>query len=189
MKKKFFYGLVTLGIIISIFCFATNVEANTLYGYGWKKLPIKIYAGSDLNVNERAQLQEAINAWNSTRFGTFFEYGGVRSSHLIPVYTMRDGYNTVSRAQIGIRTGAAYLFGTKSEITEANVLINSNHTYNCGGASVGDYYLKSVLMHELGHVLGLNDEGEENKSSIMYGGYTGSTTITEYDLSDLDTLY
>ncbi|MBQ8380171.1 MAG: matrixin family metalloprotease [Clostridia bacterium] len=189
MKKKLFFGVIILGIIISICSFTSKVEANTLYGYGWKTLPIRIYAGSDLNANERSQLIEAINAWNSTRFGTFFEYAGVRSSHLIPVYTMRDGYNTVSKAPIGINTGGTYLFGTTSEITEVNVVINSNYTYNYGGASVGDYYLKSVLMHELGHVLGLNDEENPNIGSIMYKGYTGSTTITAYDLSDLDTLY
>ncbi len=43
-------------------------------------------------------------------------------------------------------------------------------------------------MHELGHVLGLGDSLTHSES-IMYHAYTGSTTISSYDLSELDKLY
>ncbi len=111
MKKK----VLSLSLIIIALCsiftfsFMPKSEATLLVGYGWKKLPIKIYASSELNANERAQVQEAINSWNSTKFGTLFQYGGVRSASIIPLYTMADGYNTISKLPLENNVTGRYL--------------------------------------------------------------------------------
>ena len=192
MKKKIL-SLTLITIIVSIIFslgFATRVEATVSYGYGIGNRPLKVYAASNFNSNEISQLKQAIDAWNSTKFGTFFVYGGTVPYWTIPNYNVSDGLTTVSKYPLsGLATGGTLNFGIEGvSITESNILINSNLSYNYGSPTSGDYYLKSVLMHELGHAVGL-DDNYDHTESIMYYAYTGSTNISNYDLADLETLY
>ena len=69
MKKFLSISLIVISLCsIFLFGFTTKVNAASL---GWEKRPISVYASTKLSSMEVSQLKEAINAWNSTKFGTF----------------------------------------------------------------------------------------------------------------------
>lgn len=182
IKKIFFLLIVTImTITVSV-----PVNATTKYGYGFAVRPITIYASPALSAVERQQLQEAIVVWNGTRVGTVLRYGGTTS--LLSYYWLSDGKNGVVKGDIGNNVTA--ITSTKvngSNIIEADISLNTRVTYNNGSTQSGTYYLKSVLVHELGHVLGMADNGDP--SSVMYYTYTGRTGLNANDINDLDALY
>jgi predicted Zn-dependent protease len=47
--------------------------------------------------------------------------------------------------------------------------------------------LESVMLHEIGHVLGLDHNNDKN--SVMYAGYTGVTTLLEDDILSIRRKY
>lgn len=105
------------------------------------------------------------------------------------MYWLKDGINGVSKGDIGSgRTGITAHFANGTNMTEANISINSNLSYGNGTNIVGTYILKSVFIHELGHVLGLSDD-LNNKDSVMYVSYTGKLNLGSQDINDLNYLY
>ena len=73
-------------------------------------------------------------------------------------------------------------------VTKATIVINTNYTFNNGSTSSGQYYLKSVLMHELFHALGFKEHSIFS-NSFFYKEYTGITSFLSSDIEKIDTLY
>ncbi len=189
MKIKRINTLFAL-LLIMFMTVSSSIPANaaTLYGYGFASRPITVYASNSLSAMEVQQLQEAIVVWNSTRVGTVLQYGGKTS--LLSYYWLSDGKTGVIKSDIGGRsTGitSVKVNASKTNIIEADISLNTNVTYNNGSTISGEFYLKSVLIHELGHVLGLAHSSDY--SSVMYEAYTGRTALSPQDINDLDSLY
>lgn len=175
MKKKILLLSLSIVTVISLFgfIFVPKVEAATTYGFGLASRPLTIYAGGELSTSQINILKDAINSWNSTRFGTFFVYGGVKRVYN-PIKA--DGWSTVTIGNLDVGVGGQTRTVTNGySIVEANSIINSNN------------YTKSTVMHELGHALGLDDNTDIG--SVMCFVNYNSVTITQSDLNDLDTLY
>ena len=164
--------------IISILGFSTTVNAATL-GVKWNSVPITIYATNQLSNNEILNLQSAIAEWNSIGKGTLIKYGGIKSGISNPRV---DGINTVGKFSMPSNDVAR----TNSQILNNVTIIESDITLNTN--KISGKNLKSIFMHELGHALGLADN-TYSISSIMYASYTGNTTISQYDINDINSLY
>lgn len=84
MKKKFLSLFFITAILLTCLCSSTSyASSNTPLGYGWSTRPITVYAASNLTTFEKTQLQNAINSWNGTYFGTYFIYGGTLPEYSI----------------------------------------------------------------------------------------------------------
>ncbi len=187
MNKKFLSLTLIIVTLCSIFIFGFTPKVNAA-SLGWNSRPIPVYSSVKLSSMEVSQLKEAINAWNSTKFGTFFEYKGqiteaqvVSMPNIVAVSKMAFG-TTLSHSL------ARTIFPKNGYVTKATININTNHTFNDGATSSGGYYLKSVLMHELFHALGFADHSIFS-NSFFSETYNGSTTFLRTDLEKIDTLY
>lgn len=186
-RKIMLSFFILLLVITFSFTFCTKVNAANL---GWKKLPVSVYADTRLSNMEISQLKEAINAWNSTKFGTFFIYSGEKTEkQLIPM----SGVVTVSKGPLSLNgetvdSLARTAFNRHGYMEKATMILNTNYTFNNGTTSSGEFYLKSVFMHELFHALGFLDHSIYS-NSFFYEKYNGSTKFLPTDLQLIDTLY
>ncbi len=180
MKRKLLYGLITIFfVIVSVFIYPST--ANAVVGESKQKyLPIKIYATNQLNQNEIYSLQSAISEWNSIGKGQIIIYGGVLSGVPVPKIDM---INTVGKDYFAGNLEYARTVGRAANgyITECDIVLNTNSSY-------ASKNLKSIFMHELGHCLGL-DDNTISTTSIMYLAYSGLTSISSYDIQDINYLY
>jgi len=189
MKKKILSLLLILVItIIAVFSFTGSAHAMT---NGWKSRPIPVYSDTKLSAMEVGQLKEAIASFNSTRFGTFFVYSGQKSTNQIVtsdncICVTKAAFNSGSSANEDIARTMFSAGYTHSAV----ITFNTNKTYNNGSTSSGEYYLKSVLMHELFHALGFEDKDHFYFTNNVFNyTYTGNATLTEEDLALLDKIY
>lgn len=190
MKKFLSISLIVISLCsIFLFGFTTKVNAASL---GWEKRPISVYASTKLSSMEVSQLKEAINAWNSTKFGTFFEYKGQITELQIATFPniVAVSKGAFAPAEDGDPSDALARTSWPKEgyVTKATIVINTNYTFNNGSTSSGEYYLKSVLMHELFHALGFKEHSIFS-NSFFYKAYNGRTTFLNTDLEKLSTLY
>lgn len=97
----------------------------------------------------------------------------------------QDSINTVGKIKFsnGNLTTINHVVLDYTIILEGDIVLNSDIQYYNGSY----YNLKSILIHELGHFLGLADCNDIN--SVMYHDYTGRTTLSAGDINDLDSLY
>lgn len=191
-RKKILSLFLVFSIMASIFIMPNKVNAMT---QAWEHRPITVYADQKLSDMEISQLKEAINAWNSTRFGTFFTYGGKKPSFVTSSYPNAIGvtkmpfYNSPETID-DIAQTTTTISNSTGRPTKATIAFNTNCTYTNNSTVSGEFYLKSVLMHELFHALGFsNDEHSLNPNSFFNAKYTGKTGFLESDLSLIDELY
>jgi hypothetical protein len=179
--------------------FTQNVYGERL---SWKKnLPIPIYVHSSFPSQYLPALYEAINVWDNGMGKKAFQVMNEHmdgplepgEDHRSVIYWMNNWESSMMNEEQGKTT--AYNIG--NEIIEADIRINASHaTAGSGTAGFGfylnaptkgrDVHLESLLIHELGHVLGLkhNDNGE----SVMDTHLSASTKRTSLSSSDLSSL-
>lgn len=188
IKKRALSSICAIAMLVSMI--GVRVSAAPTYGYGFASRPITVYADNSFNTSEISQLQEAISVWNNTRVGTVIVYGGKRN--LSSFYWNSDGINGIIKTSMGSNplTSMTGLTSTKQNgvnIVEADIAINKDLSYTNNATTSGLFYLKSVFIHELGHLLGLGDVNDQ--SSVMHRAYTGRTSLSSQDVNFLDSLY
>lgn len=78
---------------------------------------------------------------------------------------------------------------TSGIITEADIFLNELFTFTTStNPASGTYYLGDVVTHELGHFMGLS-HSEVQDSTMMYSLFRGQYTLSEDDLSGLNSIY
>lgn len=149
----------------------------------WASVPVTVYATNQLSNYEIQQLIQAIGVWNSTRVGTVLKYGGVKNYVSTPGW---DKINCVGklRLQDGVNGNTILDHNNTGEIIiEGDIFINNKISFSQNSS----IKLESVLVHELGHFLGLDHIN--NINSVMYPYYTGRVALDAIDINDLDNLY
>ena len=104
-------------------------------------------------------------AWNSGGQGTLVYRS--TSTHNVTEFPLQNTYNQITKGQRGTNS---YLMGTRvvymnsNTIYEADIDINVSHPF---GTATTSYDTRTVITHEIGHLLGLNEE-PEFRESVMY---------------------
>lgn len=113
----------------------------------------------NMTTSQRTEINAARDIWNQVS-SLYLNYGGTTSA----TYA-RDNVNTVGKknwGQNGTLACAYYWYTTSNgHFVEADIMINYSYAWNhtCASAS---FDLRSVVLHEFGHVLGLDHVNNSN---------------------------
>ena len=145
--------------------------------------PFSAYMGAPYT----ALVQQAFNSWASASGLTFEQ---VADSSRSDIRLGWDNLNTTSSGVAGY-TSYQYQNGqlqpdviVELENPSQNALSGSGSNLTYSGTQVNLY---SLLLHEIGHALGLADNGDPN--SVMYYQASGNTTLDSNDLQGIRALY
>lgn len=166
--------------------------------YRWKSLPRPFYVSSSFNNEHESDIGEMISAWNNPLKKTLLSGhphnaagSGFQDSFTSIEEITTDKYNGVylvhnddwptTKESLGV----TILMGRINDhgqyiIEEADILIRDNSGYD----------FKTVVIHELGHYMGLQHRPE--RKSVMYGSISSDEikhAPIDVDLKDLAKLY
>ena len=143
-----------------------------------------------------AAIRRAANTWTyAAEADITFTYAGSTASTKVGF----NGANEIVFVNDGLVDGAgnnrplatALVFYMKSTIVETDIKINDAYTwYAAGSLSTAEFDLQSVVLHELGHWLGLGHD--EDDQAVMYAQMaTGivKRALFENDLQGIAALY
>lgn len=161
MKKRFIKKiiiLISLTISITILLSTTlPVYAYTLTGYKWSTNSATYYYDNYNSSRGKTYFKAGANAWNSTDFTFSIGSYDTRNIFCSETYNSNVGWDGISSytANGNYYTSITMLINTYYDITWSN-----------------DGALKSVIVHEFGHCLGL---GENAKTKTVMNAYTWGT--------------
>ncbi|MEE9417624.1 MAG: matrixin family metalloprotease, partial [Acidimicrobiales bacterium] len=135
-----------------------------------------------------AAIQAAFTVWSSpAELG--FEWAEQRKVDI--AIAAADGVNVVfwDEATEGEKYLArAYVWrNVKGEVTDFDIRLNSAYSWSSSSSNSGSYDLGSVMLHEVGHVLGLSHVADER--AVMYPRLAAGEAQRSLSPGDLDRLY
>ena len=139
----------------------------------------------------------ALAAWTGIEGSAFaFRYAGTTTAAEHVQDGINDGLNTVGWRHLDCSIACILGLTTKTEAHETDVVLNSNPDANLGDGSDGTIDTRTVLVHEAGHMAGLEhscpffDCSESEEHAVMYFQYRGEKrTLGEDDLAGIRALY
>jgi hypothetical protein len=146
-----------------------------------------------------ADVAAVLDIWSSVPTSSFaFAYAGLTGSPASMSSTGADGQNVIAWADLGCASGCVLGVTTKSFSShEADIVLNSNTGARLGDGTGGTFDVFSVLLHEAGHLAGLEHScpvfgpctpGE--RDAVMFFSYDGiQRALAEDDVDGLSLLY
>ncbi|MBS7223972.1 MAG: matrixin family metalloprotease [Clostridiaceae bacterium] len=163
---------------------------------GFSPYPTKIISSNGFASAVNSAISSSCSAWNSAGIGTLV----TRSSqtHSNSSFPLKNSANQITATNKGV-TGQIMLTnltqvkvsGLTRYHTEVDININTSYPWATNGDSRA-YDVQNCFTHELGHLLGLDDEVSKS-SSTMYMqtsiGETAKRTLAADDINGLKAIY
>ena len=201
--------LVSILVVLAIFvAVSRRASGYALEGERWPAgtvVTFKMGLGAagrtliDGNTSWDTAAAPALTAWDNVM--ARLQYSGTVTS---PPVSSGDGVNAIvfSSSVFGQKFGSGtlavtYWRSSGSNITEADVLFNKNQSFDSyrgplrfnSGWAIGD--IRRVLIHELGHALGLDhpDQHGQHVDAIMNAMISDRETLSADDISGAQSMY
>ena len=172
---------------------------------------INDFVADDLDSNDYNPVEQMFEKWNdTTTAATFFKVPASTTSNKsyddlssykdseMGVYKSYDWFDDVKTSVLAVTQYYGYRrnSGTSAEyiqLSHADVILNyRDHDFSTSASDSSSYDFHSVVLHELGHFLGLSHTSSYSISSVMQsslGVYDSKRTPTNYDVSTITDLY
>lgn len=187
-----------MSLIMALFSgVATAYAYAILSGGGFSPIPAKLvpYKGFSSAIN--SAITSACSAWNGAGQGTLLTRS--TSTHTNnSQFPLKNGANQISSLNAGVnhdvmstRVVNTKTIGDLIYNTEVDININTAYPWATTGDSKA-YDFQNCFTHELGHLLGLDDE-QYKSDSTMYSvfklGETQKRTLTQDDKNGIAVIY
>lgn len=159
----------------------------------WKgNIPVRLKLHKDFPPDYEDALNKAAAHWNEAAGMTLFLFEHV--SDTLPDAATKDSKNTIHwhlnwpNKNINYQ-GLTSLYWKTNKLYEADVAINNQHFNYFTGTNyttIKDIHLESLLVHELGHVLGLKHRS--TVPSVMWAVLNGGSIRDTLQKADRDTI-
>lgn len=167
-----------------MFTLGCNKNNCELYD-GWHEEAVVLRIHNNFPTEYLPTLKASADVWNNAASRTVFVIGDKYHQELTPdrVHTLSfptvwfDTWNTQARA---------YLRMAGAKIIDADVMFNRNYSFSLAGepAQRTKISLQSLMIHELGHVLGMQHEaGTVMNETLSWG--EDRITLTQRDVDRL----
>lgn len=169
------------------------------------------FVAADLDGSGDDPIEQMLKQWNGASSLTFFKVpaatvtdpgynslNSFKSDGVIGIYRSDSWFSNVSSQALAVTQyfGHRRNMGTSSEYVElfhADIIINyRDYNFSTDASSNSEYDLPSVVLHELGHLIGLKHVSSYSTSSVMQpylSIFDSVRTISNYDKSSVQDLY
>ena len=190
-----------------------NINASAPYMWSGDALPRTLKISDQFSEDEVNNIKAMSTAWESSvqNKKNFFEHGATYTTEISSlsldmdalgddgvegIYKIANWPTVLPGSALAVTQifGRRFNVGSQSEyvrIEHADILVN-DHLYNfrTGSAYVGNSFdLRTVLLHEMGHYLGLNHKYGDTVMVPSIGEYSVAHSPTNTDIADMAQKY
>ena len=183
-----------------------NTSAASDLPIKWKSqssFPLNLKLSSDFTGDEQTAIDDSADVW-STEVGSSAQFFNTTVANIstksslddyddstLGVYKIHDWPSSLPNTALAVTQIRGRQKSSYIQITHADILVNYDYFSFATDGSWG-YDLQTVLVHEMGHFLGLFHNNSSINSSVMYpsiGRFTVNQTPYETDTNNLIAKY
>jgi len=204
--------ILLLTILVSMAsCVPEEVKTSNPQSARWNlsrnNFPLEMKLSSDFNISEKSEIRSSSSNWDSSVGGGVTLLNDTQETS--PKSNDLDSYNDGTMGIYKVfnwpnelpdsALAVTQLFGIRKnigtsneyiEITHADILINYDNDFNY--FTTQGYDLQTVVLHEMGHFLGLFHQDTSRDVSVMYPSisrFTNNRIPKQRDVNDIKSLY
>lgn len=141
----------------------------------------------------RYQIRDAKDSWNSAgNFTIVWVHESAPNNCSCTNLNTNDNINVIT-AETSYNPEATWyaeanvVSDANGNILDADIAFSPSHLPIIGDGTGGTLNVRSIILHEFGHFLGLGHSS--SSTDVMYSSYNGSTTIGQESINSLASLY
>lgn len=173
-------GISSAGFSYSVGFSASGLKAGSL------PFKYRINENSPDLTGEGAAIKRALQTWSNSGSDFALSYAGTSASSANP--PARNSSNDIYFASSGFSDSGmlgwnVYWFNSTNGILESDIVLNDKYTWSNAPAR-GQHDVESVILHELGHTVGLDDQYAEFHK--VMGASVSGTTRRSLSTTEID---
>lgn len=169
-------------------CYAYSLNGHTIPQDMWYQTSVSFYQET------RDAIRNDMRAWNAY-LPQYRRLCYSTTTHALGNFPLQDGFNRIYKVEMYPISTIAYnryfftYIGGQRVLQESDINVNAARAW-VNGYSPTAFDVKSVMLHELGHTVGLGHS--QNESAVMYRSFSEGEirdTLTTDDINGVRSLY
>ena len=163
---------------------------------GFSPIPTQVVSYKGFSSSINSAISSACSAWNGAGAGTLVTRSS--STHSNTQFPLKNNVNQITHTNMGknkmmmdTRLTQVKIVGSVAYNTEVDINVNTAYPWSTTG-DPNAYDFQNCFTHELGHLLGLNDENSKSDStmySVTSVGETKKRTLAQDDKNGIGVIY